>query len=78
MLFIKTENSMDCNYNIVSEFVRMEINFAKQIFKPIYSLNLSVGSSPFQVISHEMIDNQLYIPQDEAGKLLIRCNHLGG
>lgn len=72
ILFIKTDNSMDCNNELLSTWIKMEIDIANETSKPIYCLNLNGGSNPFLILDFELKDQSFSISKIEADKLRIQ------
>lgn len=71
VLFLKTNNSMSCNGEILSKWVEMEINFARKLTKPIYCLNLSGGCSPFKSIRFDIENELLSLSEIDINELSI-------
>ncbi len=68
LLFLKTENSMNKDGCIRSEWVDMEISYAKELAKPVYCINLNGGPCPYKLIQHEIVNEVLWNPSDTGNK----------
>lgn len=52
IIFLQTKNSINDSGEIISKWIQMEIDYAKEISKPIYYFNLCEGKSIFDEISN--------------------------
>lgn len=52
IIFVQTKNSINSSGEILSKWIKMEIDFTKEIMKPIYYFNLNDENSVFDEVSN--------------------------
>ena len=72
VIFLKSENSMNANFEFQSPWVEMELSFAEKINKRILCINLSGEGSPFEEVSISLSDDGFYI-NNEGVEGIFRC-----
>ncbi len=69
VIFLETNNSIDNTGAFLSNWVRMEIEHANELSKPIYYIGFGSNQSPFELLRHDMIDGEMIISPEDLEKL---------